>query len=50
VLKGDPEVLRRLEETEKLLKDLRKTLSKIGSVGLREYYRRFLHPKHIDTM
>jgi hypothetical protein len=49
-LKGDPEVLRRLEETEKLLKDLRKTLSKIGSVGLREYYRRFLHPKHIDTM
>ena len=22
----------------------------LGSVGLREYYRRFLHPKHIDTM
>jgi hypothetical protein len=25
-LKGDPEVLRKLEETEKLLKDLRKKL------------------------
>jgi len=27
-LKGDPQVLRKLEETEKLLKDLKKALSK----------------------